>query len=115
MSGQLVDGPVSGIMGFAFQTIASTGAPAVWEQLLNANQFSSPLFSFWIKRLTNNPSASDLAPGGLLTLGGTNSSLYTGDIEFISMPSGFPRSYWLLSLTGWAYSLFTSLFFFFLI
>jgi len=98
----LLDGPVSGIMGFGFRTIASTRATPMWETLYNNNQLSSPLFSFWVKRLSNNPTATDLEPGGMLTLGGTNSSLYSGDIEFINMPSDVPPSFWLLTMTGFS-------------
>jgi cathepsin D len=96
----LLDGPVSGIMGLGFQTIASTRATPMWEALLNDNKFSSPLFSFWITRFGNNPAATDLEPGGVMTLGGTNSSLFTGDIEFVNMPSNIPSSFWLLSMTS---------------
>jgi cathepsin D len=96
----LLDGSVSGIMGLGFQTIASTEALPWWQALLNANKFSSPLFSFWITRFidVNNPSPTE--PGGILTLGGTNSSLYTGNIDFVNMPSGTTPSFWLLSITS---------------
>jgi len=37
--------------------------------------------------------------GGVFTLGGTNSSLFTGDIDFQNMPTS-PPSFWLLSLSS---------------
>jgi cathepsin D len=99
-SSGLLDGPVSGIMGLGFQTIASTRAVPFWQALVNANKFAQPLFSFYLTRFSNDTAATDLEPGGVLTLGGTNSSLFTGDIEFINMPAGATPSFWLLSLTG---------------
>jgi cathepsin D len=87
-------------MGLGFQTIASTQAVPWWQALLNSNQLSSPLFSFWITRFNNDPSAQAVEPGGVLTMGGTNSSLYTGDIDFVNMPAGSTPSFWLLSLTS---------------
>ena len=91
-------------MGFGFSTIASTRATPMWEALLNDNKFSSPLFSFWVTRFNNVPTATELEPGGLLTLGGTNSSLFTGEIEFVNMPSDIPPSFWLLTMTsGWLF------------
>jgi len=95
----LLDAPVSGIMGLGFQTIASTNAVPWWQALLNANDFSSPMFAFWITRFGDVPNASAEEPGGVLTLGGTNSSLFQGSIDYVDMPSGATPSFWLLSLT----------------
>jgi cathepsin D len=93
----LLDGSNSGIMGLAFSSIASTGATPFWETLASSNQFSSPEMSFW---LTRTPDATQTeVSGGTFTLGGTNSSLFTGDIEFINMPVSTP-SFWLLSMSG---------------
>lgn len=97
MTTGLVDAPVSGLMGLAFQSLASTGAVPFWQALINNNQLSAPEMSFWLSRHASNTQA--LQPGGVFTLGGTNSTLYTGDIEFINMPSGEP-SFWLLTLSG---------------
>ena len=87
-------------MGFGFTALLSTVGTPMWEALLNANRFSAPLFSFWITRHGNDSSATDLEPGGVLTLGGTNRSLYTGDIEFIDMPAASRPAYWQLTMTG---------------
>ena len=35
-----------------------------------------------------------------LTLGGTNSSLFKGDIQFNPIPSGFQASFWLQTVSG---------------
>jgi cathepsin D len=54
--------------------------------------------SFWLTRYLNDGNAQVTEPGGVLTLGGTNTSLYTGDIQFLDMPNSAMPSYWLLSL-----------------
>lgn len=87
-------------MGLAFQAIASTQATPFWQALVSANQWSSPEMSFWLTRFINDNNAASEEPGGTLTLGGTNSSLYTGDIEFLDFPTGVTPSFWLLELSS---------------
>lgn len=55
--------------------------------------------SFWLTRFINDNNAASEEPGGTLTLGGTNGSLYTGDIEFLNVSGPIP-SYWLLELSS---------------
>lgn len=95
----LLNGEVAGILGLAFQGIAETQAPPFWEALANNGALTSPMMSFYLTRYLDNPNVQDTEPGGVLTLGGTNSSLYQGDIEYVNFPSGTPR-YWTLSLTA---------------
>lgn len=95
----LLDGSVSGILGLAFSTIASTRAVPFWQTLANNGQLTTPEMSFWMTRFRDDPNASVEEPGGIFTLGGTNSSLFTGDIEFIDMPVNTP-TFWLLSLNA---------------
>jgi cathepsin D len=103
-SPDLVQSPVSGLMGLAFQALASTQALPFWQALLNGNQLSAPEMSFWLARDTStNINSSSLVPGGVFTLGGTNSTLFSGDVEFttmVSLPNTNVNSFWLLSLTG---------------
>jgi cathepsin D len=96
VTSNLLQGNLSGIIGLAFTAIASSGATPFWETLINNNQLSSPEMSFWLTRSTDTQTE---VAGGEFTLGGTNSSLFTGDIEFIDMPVSTP-SFWLLSLSG---------------
>ena len=91
---------VSGIMGLGFETISSLNAPPFWQALYNANMLAEPLFGFYLQRWITYSSVLNSAPGGTLTLGGTNSSLYTGEIEYINMPSGSTPSYWLQQITS---------------
>ena len=58
--------------------------------------------SFWFTRFVDDPNAQTLEPGGIFTLGGTNSSLFVGDIDFVDIPTGVNPSFWLLPLmSGW--------------
>jgi cathepsin D len=97
---QLLDGSVAGILGLAFQSLASTKALPFWQALQNNNQLSSPEMSFWLTRFVNDNQAKNEEPGGVLTLGGTNSSLFKGDIQFLNMPSSTTPSFWLLEMSG---------------
>ncbi|KAJ7220700.1 aspartic peptidase domain-containing protein [Mycena pura] len=97
MSDGLIDGSVSGLLGLAFQNLAQTGAVPFWQALINDNQLSSPEMSFHLER---SSSTSD-QPGGTFTLGGTDSSAFTGDIEFHNLASvdGGPQ-FWMLQVSG---------------
>jgi len=55
------------------------------------------LFSFYLERYINQP-LMDSAPGGILTLGGTNSSLYQGSIEYTNLT--FAPSFWILNVSS---------------
>ncbi|KAJ6551178.1 aspartic peptidase domain-containing protein [Mycena capillaripes] len=90
----LIQGSVSGLMGLGFQALAETQAAPFWQALATNNQLSAAEMAF---QLTRSTSQAD-EPGGTFTLGGTNSSLFTGDIEFHDLV-GTP-SFWLLSLSG---------------
>lgn len=93
----LLDSVLSGIMGLGFNTISALNATPFWQALYNGNQLSQPLFSFYLERYIDQ-SVTDSAPGGTLTLGGTNSSLYQGSIEYLSLASA--PSYWLLNVNS---------------
>lgn len=92
----LIEGSVSGLMGLAFQALAETQAVPFWQSLINSNQLSSPEMAFQLARST---SAQD-EPGGTFTLGGTNSSLFTGNIEFNDLTGSSTPQFWQLSLSG---------------
>ena len=88
-------------MGLAFQGIANSQALPFWQALVDGNHFTSPEFSFYITRFINDQSATNEEPGGVLTFGGTNSTLYQGNIDFqpftLSMGGG---SFWLQTVSG---------------
>ncbi|KAF9258848.1 acid protease [Marasmius fiardii PR-910] len=96
VSSGLLEGTVSGILGLGFNTISSTQSMPLWQALANNGQLSSPDMSFWMTRLRGTSNRRVEAPGGIMTLGGTNSSLFQGDIEFL--PTTGQPSFWLLTL-----------------
>lgn len=82
-------------MGLGFQTLSALNTTPFWQSLDNQNMLSTPVFGFYLERYVNQNQQISTAPGGTFTLGGTNTSLYTGSVEFIDMPSGTTPSYWL--------------------
>ncbi|KAJ3558981.1 hypothetical protein NM688_g613 [Phlebia brevispora] len=99
---QLLTAPLSGLMGLAFQSIAASGATPFWQSLAETSgALDSPLFAFQLTRFTNatSESSTGLEPGGTFNLGAVNSSLYSGEIDFQSIPSGAP-GYWIQQLSS---------------
>ncbi|TBU30161.1 aspartic peptidase domain-containing protein [Dichomitus squalens] len=100
ISSNLLSSPVSGLMGLGFQSIASSGATPFWEALVNSGgTLDEPLMAFQLTRFVNDTNAQQLEPGGTFNIGSTNSSLYTGDIDYQDIPSG-QEGYWIQELTG---------------
>jgi len=87
-------------MGLAFNTISSTDSTPFWEALAKNGDLEAQEMGFYLTRFRGDPSAQQTEYGGVFTLGGTNSSLYTGDIEYLDVPNGQNPTYWLLPLTG---------------
>ncbi|KAI0073925.1 aspartic peptidase A1 [Panus rudis PR-1116 ss-1] len=99
-SDNLLSSPLSGLLGLAFESIASSQATPLWQTLVNTpGTLDEPVMAFQLTRFTNATNAETLEPGGTFTLGATNSSLYTGDIDYQNVPSGSP-GYWILQLSG---------------
>jgi cathepsin D len=97
----LIGGQLSGIMGLAFQGIANDQAVPFWQALINQNQLTSPEFCFAFTRFVNDASAQPEEPGGIMTLGGANSTLYQGTMDF--QPFNDPSkggSFWLQTIAG---------------
>ncbi|EJF59592.1 acid protease [Dichomitus squalens LYAD-421 SS1] len=95
----LLNSPVSGLMGLAFETIASSGATPFWQTVATNGGLDQPLMAFQLTRFTNDTQARDLEPGGTFNLGAVNTSLFTGDIDFQDIPGG-QGTYWIQELTG---------------
>ncbi|KAI0275626.1 aspartic peptidase domain-containing protein [Russula aff. rugulosa BPL654] len=100
LSSGLIDGELSGIMGLAFVGIANSQALPFWQALVNNNQLTNPEFSFFITRFDNNPNAKTEEPGGVLTFGGTNSSLFQGDVDFQPFTLSGAGTFWLQTVSG---------------
>ncbi|KAK1222141.1 hypothetical protein PQX77_015069 [Marasmius sp. AFHP31] len=97
-SGMLTQ-PVSGLLGLAFETIASTNATPLWETLVKSGTWDSPLMAFQLTRYGNASRVRELEPGGSFTMGFVNSTLYTGEIEYHDIPSG-QGTYWIQEMTS---------------
>lgn len=92
-------------MGLGFQSISASGATPFWQSLAeSSNALDEPLFAFQLTRFSNDTQTQQLEPGGTFTLGATNSSLFTGDIDYQDVPNGAP-GYWIQELTGMSPSL----------
>jgi cathepsin D len=101
LSSGLVDGELNGIMGLAFEGIANTQAVPFWQAIINDNLLTNPEFSFFITRFVNNQNAKPEEPGGVLTMGGTNSTLYQGNIDYQSFtPGAGGGTFWLQTISG---------------
>ncbi|KAI0784941.1 aspartic peptidase domain-containing protein [Abortiporus biennis] len=99
-SSSLLTSPLSGLMGLAFQDIATSGATPLWQTLVNTDGIlDSPLMAFQLARYGNASNPQTLEPGGTFNIGAVNSSLYTGDIDYQDIPSGAP-GYWILEVSG---------------
>lgn len=94
----LLTSPVSGLLGLAWQPLATSGQMPLWQTLASSGSWDSALFAVQLTRYTNDSSAQTLEPGGVLNMGYTNSSLYTGSIDYIDIPG--TDTYWYLPLTS---------------
>jgi len=99
-SANLLSSPLNGLMGLAFQSIASSQATPFWQALAQTSgALDNPLFAFQLTRFSNDTNAQKLEAGGTFTLGNTNSSLFQGDIDFQPIPSSAP-GYWIQQLSS---------------
>jgi cathepsin D len=74
-----------GILGMAYQNISADGVVPVFYNMVTQNLVAEKLFSVW---LSKNPQGEN---GGSLILGGTDSSLYTGSINYVPL---IAETYW---------------------
>ncbi|KAF9526092.1 aspartic peptidase A1 [Crepidotus variabilis] len=97
VSENLLTNPVSGLMGLAFRAIASSKAMPFWQTLVMSGAWDQPLMAFHLTRFVDAQNIQNEEPGGSFSMGFTNSSLYTGDIDYVDLatPQG---SYWLASI-----------------
>lgn len=100
VSKNLLISPVSGLLGLAFESIASSGATPFWQALANqAGTLDEPLMAFQLTRFVDVANAQATEPGGTFSLGAVNTSLFTGDIDYQDIPGG-KGTYWIQELTG---------------
>lgn len=79
-----------GLLGMAWQTISEDDVPTVFQRLYQENLVSDFSFSFYLSQIAGQT-------GSQLILGGVDSSLFTGELQYHSLAS---ESYWLINLDG---------------
>ncbi|KAJ8594783.1 acid protease [Rhizopogon salebrosus TDB-379] len=94
----LLNAPVSGLLGLAWQSIASSGHTPFWETLVTSGAWTDPVMAFQLTRFVNATTVNSEEPGGSFTMGFVNNSLYTGDIDWQNVQS--PPTYWILPMTS---------------
>ncbi|KAG8907667.1 hypothetical protein FRB99_002745 [Tulasnella sp. 403] len=98
VTANLLQSPVSGLMGLAFSTLSTSRSMPFWETLASTNAWDQPLMAFHLTRFKGVNGASKLEAGGSFDMGFTNTSLYTGNISYVDIPDG-AESFWLIPLT----------------
>ncbi|KAI5477921.1 NAD(P)-binding protein [Pseudohyphozyma bogoriensis] len=95
---------VTGLLGLAWEALSVTNSTPFVQQLWTSGQLDSPMFGLGFSQDTATETTNDdpLVSGGYLTLGGTNSSLYTGNITWhTAQPVGTAGyAWWMIQLTG---------------
>ncbi|GAA6010143.1 hypothetical protein JCM11491_005360 [Sporobolomyces phaffii] len=92
----IVDGELSGILGLGFKTIASSGATPLVQALAQDGKLPENVFGFAFETHTFTTASSPTAPGGTLTIGGVDTSAYSGSINWIEVVQ--PAGYWSIPL-----------------
>ncbi|KAG8215009.1 acid protease [Butyriboletus roseoflavus] len=98
-SSNFLRNPITGLIGLAWQSLSSSGAMPFWQALAGGGSWDSPLMAVQLTRYINDTLAGDLEPGGSLTMGYVNESLYTGNIDYQNIPNG-QVSYWVQEITS---------------
>ena len=93
ISAAAVGDPESGIMGMALPSLASLGTPW-WLKVYQSGQVSQQLFAFWLKRDADEGGQLD-GNGGEYSIGETDSSKYTGEINYVPLVG---QDYWSIPL-----------------
>ncbi|KAK9895879.1 acid protease, partial [Cystobasidium minutum MCA 4210] len=101
VSGTLLGGNASGIMGLGFPRLSVTGGAPFWLNLMESNDTDLDFegFSFYFTRYINATNASDTEYGGYFTLGTLLNETYTGEINYVDVPEG-TESYWVVPMAA---------------
>ncbi|KAK3795677.1 hypothetical protein RRG08_055194 [Elysia crispata] len=84
-SSDFVNTPADGLLGMGFPEISEDQVKTVFGNMVRQKLIPEPVFSFYLNRFES------VSPGGILTLGGTNPSHYTGDFTFLEVTK---KGYW---------------------
>ncbi|KAI0064447.1 acid protease [Artomyces pyxidatus] len=80
--------PADGLMGMAFQSISDYNASPLFQSLISQNQVDDASFGFYFAE-----------SGAELYLGGTDSSLYSGDFTYVPVTQ---QGYWQTTFDGFS-------------
>ncbi|EJT47547.1 endopeptidase [Trichosporon asahii var. asahii CBS 2479] len=95
----IIQPPISGLMGLAWKAIANSGATPMW-QTLAASKWQQKEFGVFMVRHRGDEWARQFEEnGGQILFGGTNNTLYKGDLNYVSIPDQ-DKDYWRLKLEG---------------
>ncbi|GAA5993315.1 hypothetical protein JCM11641_001454 [Rhodosporidiobolus odoratus] len=94
----IVDGEISGILGLGWAQIASSRAVPLVQSLADNGTLPEQVFGFAFETHTFTTASASTAPGGTLTIGGVDTSAYSGEINWIDIVQ--PAGYWQIPLEG---------------
>ncbi|KAJ7265767.1 aspartic peptidase A1, partial [Mycena rebaudengoi] len=98
LSANLVGGTISGVVGLTYQQTARGPSLPMSLFLDSRGQLASAEMSFWINRLSTSINDQQNPVGGAFTYGGTNTSLYQGEIDFLPTTGSSNGSSWQLNI-----------------
>ncbi|OXB36258.1 endopeptidase [Cryptococcus neoformans] len=94
----LIDYPTSGLLGLAWNTIASSYSTPFWQALASSGAWDSPEMGVYLARFKGNSSAQMIEfDGGHFIFGGVDSTKFEGDLNYIPIGPG-KRDFWKLPL-----------------
>ncbi|GAA5858526.1 hypothetical protein JCM1840_001243 [Sporobolomyces johnsonii] len=94
----IVDGSISGLLGLGWQSIASSGATPLVQELAQSGKLPQGVFGFAFETHTFLTTSPLTAPGGTLTIGGVDTSQYSGALNWVNIIQ--PAGYWSIPLGG---------------
>ncbi|KAG1904185.1 acid protease [Suillus fuscotomentosus] len=89
VSSDFNDDPISGLIGLSFSSIAASGEPTFFENLIMQDKVSAPFFSVYLTRGKAN--------GSTITLGGFDVSKAEGPLTWVPVIS---KTYWTVQFDG---------------
>lgn len=93
----IVEDEISGILGLAWQSIASSQATPIVQRLWQDGRLPEPLIAFALETYAYDELTNSNLPGGTMTIGGVDTSAYSGDINYITLVA---EGYWDIPLQG---------------
>ncbi|CAG7851455.1 SubName: Full=Related to aspartic peptidase A1-Laccaria bicolor {ECO:0000313/EMBL:CCA73596.1} [Serendipita indica DSM 11827] len=93
VTAQNEDFSVAGLMGLGFPRLSQSGGTPWWLNVLS--EFEQPEMSFYMAQWNNQ--TDPVIPGGQFTMGGRNSTLYDGEVQFVPLIS---QTYWTVQIDG---------------